>query len=301
MTLNIDFKRRYALFVIAAALLFFLVIHFSNPPLKFLVDASGRIHYPQDRGELIFKEEAGMETEYYRTINVTFNSNGTEIYAKIWLPKGKEKHAALLFLPGAGGTKDAGKDYAEIFRERNIAIFALDQRGFGQTKSSAMTFQQEFDAFSSGREYPSVLMAYDALRAFDYLRQRGDIDSSNIIVLGESLGGRNAIIAGAIDPRFKAVIGISTGGWGVTDAADQNVTRFLRSFDPDNYISQISPRKTVIFHSEADSTQPFEIGLRTYNFAKEPKAFYREKCATHGLCGEMAPKIQDEVLALVGQ
>jgi fermentation-respiration switch protein FrsA (DUF1100 family) len=157
----------------------------------------------------------------------------------------------------------------------------------------------EYGKFNSGSQPFQLLMVYDALRAFDYLKSRSDIEKGKIAVLGESMGGRNAIIAGAVEPAFKIVVGISTGGYGLPTTGNASTTRFLRSFDPDNYIQLISPRKVVIFHSENDKVQPFSQGIRTYNRAGEPKSFYRATEATHGLCGEMKPDVVREIEAAV--
>ncbi|MFH0970929.1 MAG: alpha/beta hydrolase [Candidatus Micrarchaeota archaeon] len=285
------------LLLIALLLIAFLIYYFARPPSKFYVDPEGRGHYPAERGLMRFTEELISQDADYNIFKVLFDSNGTDVFGKLWLPKGSKDSAAILLLPGGSVPKEAGSTYADVFRAGGIAIFALDQRGIGESKAQPPgSMQEEYGLFASGRETISILMAYDALKAFDYLRQRDDIDDSKIIIIGESMGGRNAIIAGAMDNRFKLVVGISTGGYGKPEATDnEQVTKFLRSFDPDNYISQISPRKVALFHSTEDTVQPYSIGYKTYGFAKEPKVFYQVSCKTHGLCDEMMPKLEEEV------
>ena len=53
----------------------------------------------------------------------------------------------------------------------------------------------------------------------------------NIIYAGESLGGRTAIIAGAIDDnvRIKGVLGISTAGYGDMRQPNPKVQTFINS------------------------------------------------------------------------
>ncbi|MFH1750100.1 MAG: alpha/beta hydrolase [Candidatus Micrarchaeota archaeon] len=293
---HLRFRRRHYLLIAALILAVLAIMQLSYKPEQYFIDKEGRAHYPANRGAIGSKESPFSEDSNYSIQIITFNSNGTTVYSKLWIPNGPQIHPAIIFLPGAGGTKDAGKDYAEIFKGSGIAIMAIDQRGFGETKAQVTeSLEDEYASFLDGREPFGVLMAYDAIRAFDYLASREDIDASKIAAIGESLGGRNAIIATAMEPRIKMVIGISTGGYGLPSANNPNATRFLRSFDPDNYITSISPRRAVIFHSENDNLQPFEIGLRTYNFAKEPKAFYRATCASHGLCEEMKPLVLKEI------
>ncbi|MFH1442866.1 MAG: alpha/beta hydrolase [Candidatus Micrarchaeota archaeon] len=287
-------------------LLLFLVIalvffQFYKPDSKLVIDAEGRIHYPAERGAISATEELLSNDGAYLLYGISYDSNGTKVYGKLWIPNSSGKHAAILFLPGAGVTKDAGLDYANMLRGKGIAVLAIDQRGMGETAATGtMSLQDEFNEFILGREYGSILMVYDALRAFDYLRQRPDIDGNKIAVAGESMGGRNAIIAGAIEKRFRIVMGISTGGYGMPLSQNANATRFLRTFDPENYIGMIVPRKTVIIHSTEDGVQPFEIGKRTFERANEPKIFYAVGCKTHGLCQEMFPIITKEIAEAIG-
>ncbi len=283
--------------MVSFLLIIALFARFSGREDKFFVDANGIAYYPSDRGTSHFKEKALLGDENYAISLINFDSNGTTVYSKLWLPKGGGKFAALIFLPGAGGTKDAGKDYAQMLAGKGIAILALDQRGFGESKEKyPENLEGEYAHFLRGEEYFQILMVYDALRAYDLLSQRPDVDEGRIAVLGESMGGRNALIAAEMEPRIRMAIGISTGGYGLPSTSNSNTTRFLRSFDPDNYIALISPRKVVIFHSENDGTQPFEIGLRTFNYAKDPKTFYRVSCKSHGLCDEMGENIVKELV-----
>ena len=197
-------NRKTILIGIAIALLVVLILHFAYKPEKFYFDPGGRAHYPASRGQVEFSEERISEDADYSVFRVIYSANGTDVYSKLWLPKTAGKHGAVLFLPGAGGTKDAGIDYAEMFRGKGIAVMAIDQRGFGESKEVfAESIDAEYDKFMRGAEPMATLMVFDALRAFDYLNQKGTIDRAKIVVLGESMGGRNAIIAAAIEPRFK--------------------------------------------------------------------------------------------------
>ncbi len=289
-------ERKYILIGIAVLIAVAVAFLFYRPSNNYYIDQNGRIHYPAYRGPVDYSEEKISEDGDYGIYKVIINSNGTDLYGQLWLPNGGSKSGAILFLPGAGGEKTAGKDYAEMFRGEGIAIFALDQRGIGKTVAKVPgSIEEEYYDFIAGRESFQILMVYDALRAFDYLNKRDGIDSNKIVILGESMGGRNALIAGALEPGFKMVVGISTGGYGLQKTANRTVTMFLRSFDPDNYVDLISPRRTVIFHSTEDSVQPFVIGMQTYETAKDPKVFYSVNCKSHGLCEEMKEHLKKEI------
>ncbi|MEK6843159.1 MAG: alpha/beta fold hydrolase [Candidatus Micrarchaeota archaeon] len=291
---NVEKKHLLASLAIVLALIAFYYL--TIPQKIFYVDVNGIAHYSQNRGPIVFSEKFLSDDSDYSISEISFNSNGTKVYGKLWVPKKTGRHGAIIFLPGAGGLKEAGIDYANLFKGKNIAIFALDQRGFGQTIGDSQGFDAEYASFLQGKEYQSVLFAYDALRSFDYLSQRQDIDSSKIAIVGESLGGRNAIIAAAMDNRIKMVVGISTGGYGLPLSNNLNATRFIRSIDPDAYVPLISPRRVVIFHSENDNLQPYSIGLRTFNYAKEPKQMVKVYCKSHGLCSDMSGIVVDQIV-----
>lgn len=52
---------------------------------------------------------------------------------------------------------------------------------------------------------------FNHMRCVDLLQARKDVDPERIGVIGHSLGGHNAIFAGAFDTRIKVVV--SSCGW----------------------------------------------------------------------------------------
>jgi len=64
--------------------------------------------------------------------------------------------------------------------------------------------EYDFKLFSESKEPVEHMMVYDALRAVDVLKQDVRIDAQRIAVIGESNGGRFAIIATALDLILKA-------------------------------------------------------------------------------------------------
>jgi pimeloyl-ACP methyl ester carboxylesterase len=143
-------------------------------------------------------------------------------------------------------------------------------------------------------------MFYDALTAFDVLSSStgsgesssgagdsnsdalGSINKSSIYMAGESMGGRVAIVAGAMEPRVAGVVGISTGGYGRMENQDYMTRLYVRSIDPDNYVSMISPRKLLLLHSKGDSIVQVGIAERTFSYASEPKLLLEDDGQDHG-------------------
>ena len=151
----------------------------------------------------------------------------------------------------------------------------------------------EFEKFKNGQEPEQFKMFHDALAAFDVLGSSpgsgdynsnalGAINKSSIYMAGESMGGRVAIVAGATEPRIAGAMGISTGGYGISENQDYMTRMFVRSIDPDNYAKLISPRKLLLMHSNGDSIVDVGVAERTFGYANEPKKLIIDNGNDHG-------------------
>jgi hypothetical protein len=197
-------------------------------------------------------------------------------------------------------TKEREQGVAKYLCSLGFAIITLDQRNLG-----AADMQGDLQMFLKGIEPTEHKMVHDALAAAEVLRNQPRIDPNRILYVGESNGGRFAIIACALDPKARGVIAISTSGYGI-DAAitsgvlkDQDTIRFYKSIDPETYLSKIPPRKLVMFHSVNDPVIPYEYANSTYEKALPPKDFYTVKCHMHGHCTDMDAALEKELTNMV--
>lgn len=209
-----------------------------------------------------------------------------------------EPIAGIVLLPGATVTKEKEQGLARRLADLGYASIALDQRNLG-----GINPQADLQLFLKGVEPTEHRMIYDALTAAEILRLQPEIDPKRIIYLGESNGGRFAIIACSQDPASRGVLAISTCGYG-TDAAiasaggnlDKDTARFYRSIDPDCYLNLISPRPLAMIHSRNDTVIAYDLAEQTYILGLQPKSLHTVGCRVHGYCSEMDPAIK-EVLA----
>lgn len=167
-----------------------------------------------------------------------------------------------------------------------------------------MDFKYDYELYKAGKEPVMHKMVFDALRSVDVLRQDSRIDAKLIAIIGESNGGRFAIIASALDPDIKGVIGISTSGYDteseIVNIRDEVAVRFYRSIDPDTYLQFIPPRKFVLMHSVNDSIIPIGLAENTFRKAKEPKQFYSVTTGTHGFSEGMREPFEKELRQMLG-
>lgn len=228
---------------------------------------------------------------------LTFASEDSSIPGLIRFPLSNEKVPGIVVLPGAGVTKEDQQGLASDLADLGYATITIDQRNQG-------TIDQEVDLerFEEGKEPVEYSMVYDALLAAEVLRDQKEVDPENIAMLGISNGGRFAIIATALDPEIRGVVGISTSGYQTgtidKDLTDKNKYVFYRSIDPDTYIAALSPRRVVMFHASNDTIITYSMAKATFELATEPKAMYTVNGTTHGYSPSIKEELEKELIII---
>lgn len=249
------------------------------------------------RGESITQLKSIEKNDSFDIYKLVFKGDdGKEIYALLFAPN-KEKFDVVIVLPGGGGTKESRKWYGILLLDRGYGSLILDQRGIGETQGYVNSLQEDFEAFLSGEEAHQLLMAKDVVKAAESLENFKEV--RKIAVLGESMGGRNAIIAAALDERIEGVVVISSAGHrGST--GDIQGDRFLAFINPNSYVGKIASRRLLMLHAVNDSVVPFEDARYTFSLAGEPKKFvdFEEPECSHGYCDPMRKALEEE-LALI--
>jgi dienelactone hydrolase len=289
-------KALLAVLVFAAVLLILALILYSNHEGsdKWTVDDQGMLSYPQNRGSIevtVINTESGGN---YTLETISFKSKDYTVEGLLRIPTSSKKVPAVVILPGATVPKEGTQGLAELFSNMGYASLGIEQRNRG-----GVDFEYDRTLFSEGKEPIEHKMVFDALRAVDVLKHDVRIDDKRIAILGESNGGRFAIIAAALDPSIVGVIGISTSGYNVeADAGnikDKTALRFYRSIDPDEYLVRLPPRKLVMLHSVNDTIIPIARAESTFEKAKDPKQFYKVTTGTHGYSEGMKGPLETEL------
>lgn len=266
------------------------------------VDQHGYLSYPSERENVRFRSGNHSQTDSLLISKVVYESRDGNIYGLLVLPKEiTEPVPGVVLLPGAGVSKESELRLAEKIAELGAAVFAIDQRGVGETNGKINSIKDDYIYFLNGREPVQHLMVYDALRAHDLLRSAPFIDPDRVILAGESLGGRIAVIAAAIDKNIKGALIISSAGLDLELTNDTSVNAFLQSIDSDHYIDLISPRRLVMIHSLNDTIIPISSAAKSYSKAQAPKEFIlvNDTSCTHGYCDAMWPALVESLDYLV--
>jgi len=248
----------------------------TSPQESYSVSQDGVISYA-NRPAVNYTQTLLNDTESVTMHKLTFDSRGQAIYALLAIPKNSSKMKngkipGIFILYGATMNKEGewnglGQDLAEM----GFAVLIIDQRGWGETGGFVPSMQADFSTFSDNREPVQHMMVYDALRSYDLLKSRPEVDPARIYASGESMGGRYAIIAASIEKGIAGALIISSSGYGSPDSQDPQIVRFMNSIDPDHYVAGISPRPVIMVHSKNDNVVPFQSGQDTFSLAREPK------------------------------
>jgi cephalosporin-C deacetylase-like acetyl esterase len=229
--------------------------------------------------------------------HINYSSRDAVISALLRIPNSSHPVPGILILPGATVSKEGEQELSAELADMGYASMVIDQRNLG-----GVDFQLDGNLFQAGQEPTQHKMVFDALKAVDVMRQYPAVDPDNIAIIGISNGGRFAIIAAAIDPSISGVVGISTSGYDVesfiandSGQVTENQTRFLRSIDPDTYLSRLPPRQLVMMHMINDSTIPIDLAQVTYDKAGEPKVFYPVEGSGHGYNAAMRDVLEAEL------
>lgn len=289
------------LIAIIGAVLLLSVVYFSfaQGSDKWTVSKDGILSYPENRGKVdvkILKTESGSN---YSLETISFQSKDYTVEGLLRIPSSNKKVPAVVLLPGATVPKEGTQGLAEILSSMGYASLGIEQRNRG-----GVDMEYDYSLFKDGKEPVEHKMVFDALRSVDVLRQDSRIDAQRIAIIGESNGGRFAIIAAALDPGIKGIIGISTSGYDtesqLVNVRNETIIRFYRSIDPDTYLGFIPPRKFVMMHSVNDTIIPINLAENTFKKAKEPKQFYTVTTGTHGFSEGMRAPLENEIRQMLG-
>ncbi len=277
---------------IILVLVYFLIPQGSQ---EWKVDKDGVLSYPENRGKVdvkILKTESGSN---YTLETISFPSKDYTVEGLLRIPFSNKKVPAVVLLPGATVPKEGTQGLAEILSKMGYASLGIEQRNRG-----GVDMEYDYSLFKDDKEPVEHKMVFDALRTVDVLRQDSRIDAQRIAIIGESNGGRFAIIAAAaLDPGIKGVIGISTSGYDtesqLVNVRNETIIRFYRSIDPDTYLGFIPPRRFVMMHSVNDNIIPINLAENTFKKAREPKQFYTVTTGTHGYSEGMRAPLENEL------
>jgi pimeloyl-ACP methyl ester carboxylesterase len=133
-----------------------------------------------------------------------FNSSGSRLFANLYHPTEnldfQEKHPLVIYCHGIAMQRDYDLRIPVELTKRGFFVAALDYQGHGGS---------EGDIFKINPDTGNLAIAYDCSNLLDYIETLpvySQINSSQIGLIGHSLGGMVVLLNGALDPRFNVTV-----------------------------------------------------------------------------------------------
>lgn len=241
-----------------------------------LVTFNGTAHQP-------FFIQHGKDTILYPyTIeSVLYKSaNGNTLNGWMLKPVHTNPTVTLLHLHGNAGCLLSQYKAITPLVEKGFQVFLFDYSGFG---------------FSTGKATRNQVLT-DALSTIDYLKTRPDVNTTKLVLYGQSLGGHLAAVVAA--QRAADISGLVVEGAFSShkDIGGHMVPVLGKIFVKQGYSAVKSIRQyhkpLLVIHSTEDSMIPFFMGKKIFDNANEPKDFFEVK-----KCHMCAPEYYPEEIA----
>jgi fermentation-respiration switch protein FrsA (DUF1100 family) len=197
--------------------------------------------------------------------DVYFSSrDGTRLHG--WfIPAVGESRGVVLHVHGNAGKIGNHLGAVSWLPHERYGVFMFDYRGYGLSDDKRLS--------------PRALME-DTQAALAWLRKRSDVDPERILVLGQSLGGNNAIAALALpdeDGKTGNVAGV------VLDATFESYSAIASDHLPiaalllsnrysaNRHIRQLAPIPLLFLHGDRDALISWQHSQRLFEAALPPK------------------------------
>ena len=166
------------------------------------------------------KKKLFLDPQTQETVTMT-GAQGNLIPGHLYIPKGRLPAPAILLLHGSTPVgKQMGLYRLLGYRlaEQGYVVLTIDQRGHGQApRPKVVKSPQDLD-FSA-----------DAMLALAYLKERSEVNSDEVYLLGHSFGGDVAITSGARGIEVEKILAFGPGRRYKTRVQDE-LPYFCRRF-----------------------------------------------------------------------
>ena len=236
--------------------------------IDFLVLFEGDAHQP-----LFLKD--GKDTIHldFTIESVVFeSSNGNNLNGWMLKPKDGIPTATILHFHGNAGFLVMQHYSIAKLLNYGFQVFTFDYSGYG---------------FSEGKPTRKNVVQ-DGLSAFDYVKKRADVQSTQLVIYGQSLGGNlAATIVAERENEMDGVV-LEGGFSSYKDMGAEFASIFGRVLVKDKRPGFKAIRNfnkpVLIIHSIDDEIVPFKMGEKLFVNANEPKVFYEiDECHICGL------------------
>lgn len=212
---------------------------------------------------------------------VLFPSRDGTVLSGWFIPALGEAKGTLLHLHGNAENMTSHFGFVDWLPAAGFNLLVFDYRGYGK---------------SAGRPHRAGVYE-DSCAALAYLRSRGDIDPTRLLVFGQSLGGAQAIAvvgggerqgvrAVVVESSFysyRSIVRDSIGKMPLLSFFKTPLAQILINDDlsPADYVGKIAPIPLLLIHGTRDEIIPFRHAELLLERAGEPKSLWRIEGGNH--------------------
>ena len=211
------------------------------------------------------------------------SGDGTRLHG--WYFPNERAQAAVLFCHGNGGNLTHRTEAIRTLRRRgNVSVLIFDYRGYGR---------------SEGKPNEAGVLA-DARAARDWLADREKIPPSEVVMMGESLGGAVAVDLAArdgaraliLESTFDSLPNVASFHYPWLPVRLAMRTRFDSAAKIADYHGPL-----LMAHGDIDTIVPIRYARRLFEAANEPKQFMLVSDHDHN--EPMPPNFYDAIRELL--
>ena len=201
-----------------------------------------------------------------RVTDLSFAGPDDRIPAFLVEPTTPGRHPAVVFLHGAGGSRDNFVGEAIAVAQRGLVGLALTS-AYERSTDERVRANTEPVSVDRALELRAVV---DVRRAVELLRSRSDVDPERIGFLGYSRGCQWAALAASVEhPQAVVLMGPrAEPSKNVLPAKDRHLVTDL---DTVRYMGRIAPAKLLLQGGRYDDVIPPADVRELYAAAKQPK------------------------------
>jgi len=141
---------------------------------------------------------------YNKYERIQFNSAGSTLYANLYYPAKslsfQDKKPLIIFCHGIGSQRDFDLRVPIEFTKRGFYVAALDYQGHGESGGNINKMDGSTNIPAIAQDCSKLLDSLETLPFY------ANVNTSQVGLIGHSLGGMVVLMNQALDPRFTATV-----------------------------------------------------------------------------------------------
>lgn len=217
--------------------------------------------FAYDAAQALSVDDRGVVDDDYPIAvhDLSFSSGEDTVDAFLAVPPGDERRPGVVYVHGAGSTRDSMIGPALWLAARGAVTIAITAPS---TTATSPTFGSALDRLRWQREL-EIRDVVAIRRAVDLLAGRDDVDPDRLGYVGWSAGARAGAILAGVDERLHSLVLVSGGSAPVSEFVQAapaelrpGVEETMSSIDPLRYVARARPGSLLLQDGRRDSVIP---------------------------------------------